>query len=59
MEKPILEILETKAEFFDVDGRGAELWRQDIESYAPGYLEMEEAGGGMAADYDHANFRED
>ncbi|KFZ00825.1 hypothetical protein V500_00944 [Pseudogymnoascus sp. VKM F-4518 (FW-2643)] len=59
MEKPILEILETKAEFFDVDGRGAELWRQDIESYAPGYLEMEEAGGGMAVDYDHANFRED
>ncbi|KFY77222.1 hypothetical protein V499_03316 [Pseudogymnoascus sp. VKM F-103] len=58
MEKPILEILETEAEFFDVDGRGAESWRRDIESYAPGYLEMEEDGGGMAVDYDHANFRE-
>jgi hypothetical protein len=62
MEKPILEVMSTLAtecEYFDGDGRGVDLWRKDIESYAPGYLEMEEAGGGMVVDYDHDNFRED
>jgi hypothetical protein len=57
--KPILEIMSTLAtecEYFDADGRGVDLWREDIESYAPGYLEMEKAGGGMAVDYDHDNF---
>ena len=62
MEKPILEVMSTLAtecEYFDAGGRGGrgvDLWREDIESYAPGYLEMEEAGGGMVVDYDHDNF---
>ncbi|KFY64244.1 hypothetical protein V496_03390 [Pseudogymnoascus sp. VKM F-4515 (FW-2607)] len=62
MERPILEVMSTLATecaYFDEDGRGVDLWREDIESYAPGYLEMEEAGDGMAVDYDHDNFRED
>lgn len=60
MERPILEILSTLAEsgYFDPNGRGTELWREDIMSYAPGYLEMEEASGGMVVDYDHNNFME-
>jgi hypothetical protein len=59
MEKPILEILEAKAEFFDGGSRGVDQWREDIESYAPGYLEMEEAGNGMAPYYDHGDFTTD
>ncbi|KFY11631.1 hypothetical protein V492_04355 [Pseudogymnoascus sp. VKM F-4246] len=61
MQKPILEIMATLAEagFFDENGRGEEAWRGDIESYAPGYLEMEEEGGGMAEGYEHGAFRED
>ncbi|KAL5344414.1 hypothetical protein ACLOAV_010674 [Pseudogymnoascus australis] len=59
MEKPILEImstLATESEAFDYRGRGIDAWREDIESYAPGYLEMEAAAGGMVVDYDHDNF---
>jgi len=59
MEQPILDILKAKAEFFDGGDRGADQWREDIESYAPGYLEMEEAGDGMAPDYDHGNLTTD
>lgn len=38
---PILDILETKSEFLNVDGRGVELWRPDIDLYATRYLEVE------------------
>lgn len=61
MEKPILEVMSTLAaecEYFEGGERGVDLWREDMESYAPDYLVMEEAGGGMVVDYDHANFRE-
>ncbi|OBT62700.1 hypothetical protein VE03_07108 [Pseudogymnoascus sp. 23342-1-I1] len=62
MEKPILEVMSTLAAecaYFDENERGVDLWREDIESYAPDYLEMEEAGGGMVVDYDHDKFRKD
>jgi len=59
MEQPILDILEEKASFFDGGDRGVDQWREDIDGYAPGCLEMEEAGQGMAPDYDHANFTTD
>lgn len=55
MTLPIIDILEgvkERGEFlfgFDGDREG---WTEDIEIYAPGYLEMEAAG--LEADYDHA-----
>jgi len=57
MEDPILDILESKAPY--LNNADIDLWMEAIERCAPGYLEMEEAGNGMAPDYDHANFRSD
>lgn len=54
MEQPILDILEDCKPFLH---GGIDEWMDDIERYAPGYLEMEEAGDGMAPDYDHSKFR--
>lgn len=56
MTKPILEILQSKADYFEGGRRGVEAWRQDIDHYAPGYLDAEEAAGGLALDYDHPDF---
>lgn len=53
MERPILDILESCRPFLDF---GADVWRPKIEGYAPGYLAMEEAGNGMAPDYDYSKF---
>ncbi|KAI1344210.1 hypothetical protein F5Y15DRAFT_365855 [Xylariaceae sp. FL0016] len=54
MEKSILDILEDMKP--GLQG-GIDEWIDDIERYAPGYLDMEEALGGMVTDYDHENFR--
>ncbi|KAK8068306.1 hypothetical protein PG996_007418 [Apiospora saccharicola] len=54
MEKGILEFLD---EFQRFIGGEPELWRYLIERCAPGYLEVEEAGRGMAYGYDHSRFR--
>lgn len=54
MELPIINLLKAKKEYFkyDVDVGS---WTRAIEEYAPGYLDMEAEGSGMAPDYDHAN----
>lgn len=54
MEKPLLEILNDCKQFnaSDIDD-----WRDDIERWAPGYLEMEAAGNGFAPDYDCSKLR--
>ncbi|ROV91085.1 hypothetical protein VPNG_09918 [Cytospora leucostoma] len=54
MEKPILDIIEDCLPYID---DGFDQWMDNIERYAPGYLAMEEAGNGMASDYDHSKFR--
>ncbi|KAK7736716.1 hypothetical protein SLS53_006926 [Cytospora paraplurivora] len=54
MEQPILDILEDCKPFLH---GGIDEWMDDIERYAPGYLDMEEAGSGMAPDYDLTKFR--
>ncbi|RHZ46603.1 uncharacterized protein CDV56_101022 [Aspergillus thermomutatus] len=55
MTQPVIDILEgakARREFlFGFDG-ARDGWTEDIEIYAPGYLEMEAAGN--EADYDHA-----
>jgi hypothetical protein len=53
MGLPILELLNAKKEWLENDP-GEDWWREAIEEYAPGYLEMEQNGSGMAADYDAA-----
>jgi hypothetical protein len=57
MSRPILEILGLSSMVMDGPCIGTEAWKQQIERYAPGYLAMEEAGQGMATDYDIANLR--
>ncbi|ETS74713.1 hypothetical protein PFICI_13197 [Pestalotiopsis fici W106-1] len=54
MELPIIDLLKEKERFMenDVD---TDLWENAIEQYAPGYLEMEAAGNGMAPEYDLGN----
>lgn len=56
MERPILELLEAKRSYIEGDV-SVDLWRRDIERYAPGYLDAEARGEGMGLDYDHDNFR--
>lgn len=56
MERPVLELLQAKAEWFDGGDRGKQEWEDDIARFAPGYLEMEEAGNGLATGYDHSDF---
>lgn len=55
MNLPVIDILEgivARGEgLFGFDG-ARDGWTEDIELYAPGYLEMEAAGNG--ADYDHS-----
>jgi hypothetical protein len=55
MTQPVIDILEGARErhefLFGFDG-GRDGWTEDIEIYAPGYLELEAAG--HEADYDHA-----
>lgn len=34
---------------------GIDEWMEDIEKYAPGYLDLEEAG--QEAEFDHSNFK--
>ncbi|KAI4600313.1 hypothetical protein KJ359_000667 [Pestalotiopsis sp. 9143b] len=56
MELPILELLQAKKQYFEYpEDVNIDAWKKAIEHYAPGYLEMEAAGNGMAPDYDHAN----
>lgn len=57
MEDSMLDILDSKSRF--IQNADIDLWMEAIERCAPGYLEMEEAGNGMAPDYDHAKFRSD
>lgn len=54
MEQPILDILENCKPSL---AGGIDEWMDDIERIAPGYLDMEDAGNGMAPDYDHSKFR--
>ena len=57
MDDPILDILETAldlSEMVDMDG-DRDQFAEDIELYAPGYLELEAAG--RAAEYDVARLR--
>lgn len=35
----------------------SDLWLDYIERYAPGYIDLEEDGDGMAYWYDHSRFR--
>ncbi|KAF7533587.1 hypothetical protein G7054_g6941 [Neopestalotiopsis clavispora] len=55
MEEPILDILESKRD--RLENGDIDLWMEAIERCAPGYLDMEEDGNGMAPDYDHSLFR--
>lgn len=59
MEKPIMDLLQSKKRYIEVlpGDTSEEQWRRDIERYAPGYLEAEAQGNGMAPDYDHGNFK--
>ena len=56
MEQPILDILEDCKPYL---AGGIDEWMDDIERIAPGYLDMEEAGNGMAPDYALSNFRDE
>lgn len=56
LKKPVLNLLEANAEWSDGGDRGREEWREDIGRFAPGYLEMEDAGNGLATDYDYFRF---
>ncbi|ETS79023.1 hypothetical protein PFICI_08876 [Pestalotiopsis fici W106-1] len=59
MEKSILELVNSRMkhiELFEGDTSEDQI-RRDIERYAPGYLDAEAQGNGMAADYDHNNFK--
>ena len=55
MTQPVVEILEgakLRGEFLpDFDG-ARDVWTEDIETYAPGYLQMEAEGN--EANYDHS-----
>lgn len=55
MTLPVIDILEgakLRGEFIqDFDG-ARDVWMEDIERYAPGYLQMEAEGN--EADYDHS-----
>lgn len=58
MDDPILDILETAldlSEMVDMDG-DRDQFAEDIELYAPGYLEMEAMG--RAEEYDVARLRD-
>jgi hypothetical protein len=55
MTLPVIDILEgarARGEFLFVFDGSREGWTEDIEIYAPGYLEMEAAG--LEADHDHS-----
>lgn len=54
MEKPLLEIL-TDCKAYNASDFGD--WKDDIERWAPGYLEMEAVGNGFAPDYDCSKLR--
>jgi hypothetical protein len=57
MDNPVLEILETAldlSEMIGIDGE-ADQFAEDIELYAPGYLELEAAG--RAEEYDVTRMR--
>lgn len=56
MEQPVLDLLEANTDWLDGGDRGKEGWREDIERFTPGYLEMEGAGDRLATDYDHSRF---
>ncbi|KAH8203221.1 hypothetical protein TruAng_002626 [Truncatella angustata] len=55
MEDTMINILDSKAAY--LNNADIDIWEEAIERCAPGYLELEEAGGGMAFNYDHAKFR--
>lgn len=54
MDQPILDILESCKPY--IQG-GIDEWMDDIERYAPGYLNMEDAGQGLALEYDCTRLR--
>ncbi|KAK6208379.1 Obg-like ATPase [Pestalotiopsis sp. IQ-011] len=54
MERPILQVLEESSMVLHGPWCQVEDFKKRINKYAPGYLSMEEAGKGMAPDYDHA-----
>ncbi|KAI4592391.1 hypothetical protein KJ359_011202 [Pestalotiopsis sp. 9143b] len=54
MEQPILQVLEEGSMVLHGPWCQVEDLKKRINTYAPGYLSMEEAGKGMAPDYDHA-----
>ncbi|KAK8073279.1 hypothetical protein PG994_004178 [Apiospora phragmitis] len=54
-EMGILELLESFNRYSV--GGAPDVWLDYIERYAPGYLDLEEAGTGIAYGYDHSLFR--
>ncbi|KAJ5884378.1 hypothetical protein N7504_011950 [Penicillium tannophilum] len=55
MTLPVINIMEgakERREFLQHSDGARDVWAEDIEMYAPGYLEMEAAG--TEADYDHS-----
>lgn len=55
MTQPVIDILEgakMRGEFLPGFDGARDVWTDDIEIYAPGYLKMEAEG--KEADYDHA-----
>lgn len=57
MEQPVIDILHDIADMVQSFDGDYDTWKEDIENLAPGYLEMEDAGGGMVGAYDHGLFR--
>lgn len=53
-ERPILQVLEESSMVLHGHWCQVEDFKKRINAYAPDYLFMEEAGKGMAPDYDHA-----
>lgn len=53
MERPILQVLEKSSMVLHAPWCQVEDLQKRMNAYAPGYLFMEEAGKGMAPDYDH------
>ena len=56
MRLPVLDILESAAPETSVDG-DRDVWKGWINAYAPGYLDQERLGDGLASDYNHDNFK--
>lgn len=62
METPVLELpeaMKTANEIFPGTHVSSEQWEREIDHCAPGYLEAELQGGGLALGHDFCNSRMD